>query len=491
MVFFMGMAAITIDLGRVYLSYRQLQSASDAAALAGAYAIPVPGDNPSTFVTQYSAATGDKNAYTDLSNVSLVSGFPYYDCYSPLGITCVTNTAVGKPANRIIVEMQATVPLTFARVLGLDSMTISTASTAAMKGGPNGPFNVAIIVDTTGSMGSSDPGSTCKLSRIQCALSGIQVFLQDLSPCATNLTSCGTVTNGNVPNPVDEVSLFVFPGVTKASAPDDYCNGTARGSAPQITTVPYAVGFPASPAETYQVVGFSSDYKTSDATTALNTTSDLVLASAGGPPCGGLQSHGGYGTYYASVIYAAQAALAAQAAARPLSQNVMIILSDGDATATASSGSNSDFAATNGVLIHGSGSGTLKDNLTTYMSNMAECQQAVQAARLAATATPVATTIYTVSYGSEDSGCASDSGVSMPGVGLPNITPCTTMQQMALNAGSATADPSKFFSDYSGVQGAGTCVGTAQPTSNLNEIFGYIASDLTHARLIPTPNPVP
>ncbi len=61
------------------------------------------------------------------------------------------------------------------------------------------------------------------------------------------------------------------------------------------------------------------------------------MIAAGGAGCTGITAPGGEGTYYAQVIYAAQAALVAQQTANPGSQNAMIILSDGNATASATS----------------------------------------------------------------------------------------------------------------------------------------------------------
>ena len=43
MVLFLGMAGLTIDLGRAYVCYRELQASTDAAALAGAYAMTQSG----------------------------------------------------------------------------------------------------------------------------------------------------------------------------------------------------------------------------------------------------------------------------------------------------------------------------------------------------------------------------------------------------------------------------------------------------------------
>ncbi len=474
LVFVLGMAALAVDLGNVYCSYRQLQSATDAAALAGASALSSPGATSTTVTAaaiQYSALVGDKNYYPNLQNIAMRAGYPQLNCLSSLGIACPTPA----DANAVTVKTQATVPLYFASIFGFSTMNISTEATAAMRGAPNGPFNVVIILDTTASMASSDGGSECSGSRISCALSGVQTLLEDLSPCSINLASCGTVTAGNVTNPVDQVSLMVFPAVTAATASDAYCTG---GSPSSISTQPYGTAESPSPyplpggpsPNTYQIVPFSSDYKSSDTVTTLTATSNLVKAVGGASGCAGLYPKGGAGTYYAGVIYAAQASLVTQQLARPTAQNVIIILSDGDANAATPK----DFAYP--PLINGKGTNTNGNNLGTYMSNIDQCQQAVVAAQAAAAA---GTTVYSVSYGSEASGCTTDTTNLAP-LNMKGITPCQTMQYIA-------SDPTKFFSDYKGGGGSGTCVSASQPVSNLNQIFGIIAADLTHARLIPVP----
>ncbi len=125
-----------------------------------------------------------------------------------------------------------------------------------------------------------------------------------------------------------------------------------------------------------------------------------------------MQSPGGEGTYYAGAIYAAQASLVAAKAANPGSQNVMIILSDGDSNASKAQLAGS-ASTTSGV----------------YPSTKNQCHQAVTAAQAA---TAAGTMVYTVAYGADSSGCSTDS---------PSISPCQTMQQMA-------SDSAKFFSDY-------------------------------------------
>ena len=149
--------------------------------------------------------------------------------------------------------------------------------------------------------------------------------------------------------------------------------------------------------------------------------------------CAGLQDPGGQGTYYAGAIYAAENLLLAEQAARPGTQNAMIILSDGAATA-----SQSQMAST-------AGSGG------TYPSYNNECQQAVTAATWAATQGTGGTRMYAVAYNSQTSGCTTD--VS------PYTSPCYTMQHMASNA-------AYFYSDINSTSSGCTAPEYRNPLSH-------------------------
>lgn len=81
------------------------------------------------------------------------------------------------------------------------------------------------------------------------------------------------------------------------------------------------------------------------------------------------------------------------------------------------------------------------------------------------------TLVYSISYGSETSGCATDS---------PAITPCNTMEQVS---SSPTGGPYFFSIPYS--NGTGTVCSGAQPITALYQVFTTIAGDLTNSRLIP------
>ena len=172
-----------------------------------------------------------------------------------------------------------------------------------------------------------------------------------------------------------------------------------------------------------------------------------------------MQARGGYGTYLAQAITAAQAALVAEKTAFPTSQNVLIVLSDGDSNASCT-------IAVAGICTVGQMPGGSTTS-GTYMSTLQQCHQAVTAATAA---TNAGTRVYTVAYGAAASGCITDTA--------PAITPCQTMERMA-------SSPGYFFSDYTATGGSSSCISASQPVTNLNQIFQVIAGDLTVSKLIP------
>lgn len=127
LVALIGLAGLTMDAGRLLLTYRTLQATADDAALAGA--ITLPANNATTVATQYSALTGDANARPLLHGTTMVSGYPMAKCLSSLqsqGYVC------NSPANgnAVQVKQQITVPVLFMRVLGFQQMTLTAVSTA-------------------------------------------------------------------------------------------------------------------------------------------------------------------------------------------------------------------------------------------------------------------------------------------------------------------------------------------------------------------------
>jgi hypothetical protein len=219
-----GFGALAVDVGYLFYAQSALQTSANAAAMAGAQDIGIGSGTPYTTATYYSAVAGNANAQGNLtvtmSNTGLPSPnntYPLLHCYNEGGACSTVQTPSMAPtgANGIMVEQQATVPLFFGRIL-MPSVTLSARAVALGKGGVPQPLNVMFVIDTTGSMATQDcSGNT---TRIDCARNGIKTLLGELWPCASNLANCGTATNGNVANPVDEVGLMQFPGVESVPA---------------------------------------------------------------------------------------------------------------------------------------------------------------------------------------------------------------------------------------------------------------------------------
>ncbi len=129
----LGLAGLVMDLGRVIYAYQELQAATQAAALAGGTVLS--NDTAAEAIataTNYSAANGDLNASSNLTNVTMVTGYPKVECLTSIGTVCSASPA---DANAIAVSEQATVPMLFAKALGISSMQIAATATASGTGG--------------------------------------------------------------------------------------------------------------------------------------------------------------------------------------------------------------------------------------------------------------------------------------------------------------------------------------------------------------------
>ena len=348
LVVLLSMSALVLDLGNVYVAYQQLQVATQAAALAGARLLnTATAAQAEAAAQQYSAlASTDYNAHPNLTSVTMVTNNT--SCLTTTGVVCYSSSG----ANAIVVKEKATVKTFFARLFGVNSLTIYATATASAKGGTRMPYNVMMVLDTTSSMGTTKD-STCTVPGIsgsptaeECAQYGIQQLLNQLSPCAQSLANCGPFTSGNTANPVDMVGLMVFPGLCSTTLSGSSC---PTASSLTLTPSPYAsddYGCPTTAPTTttynnnpaYLVLPLQSDYRTSDLASALNggtSGSNLVKAvGAGVGTCPGVTTPGGQGTFYAGAIAEAQSYLTSSGVARTNAQNVMILLSDGNAGAS-------------------------------------------------------------------------------------------------------------------------------------------------------------
>ncbi len=545
------MAVSTVEVAHVYYAYRQLVQSTNEATLAGAQAMSDALDNTASLgaytaevtaaVKQFSSVSpGGLNASSMLSNATIstqtlfcsstMSASPFYvECQTPPGGTTGYNA--------ISVKQTAKVNLWFGGLVGMPSMTMSATASASMKGGSDIPYNLAVIMDTTSSMTSTIKGDKdCTTSQISCAVAGLEDMLVTMDPCALS-TTCTSSTPY-----VDDVALFVFPPAAYSSTGNyepEYC-GTGGSTVPynfvNVTTGTnqnLAISTTGTDAGEYEIIPFNDVYKTSD-TSGLAVASALAESvGASGSGCTGLSAPGGQGTYYAQVIYAAQAQLALQKSANPTSKNVMIILSDGDATAcnlqaNSAAGGNascnsgkSQLVAENCPSITTANDSTKNGTISsttpcvgsytgqplngtvatvtinskqvtiqpagyqspTYPSALGECGQAVQAAQLA---TAAGTQVYTIGFGSETSGCATDAqyttssgstnGAEAWPSGPYSGTPCNAIAAMA-------SDVNHFYSDNSG--GCPALSPTNANFTSLAQIFQAITNGLSTPRMIP------
>jgi hypothetical protein len=474
---FLGMGGLTLDLGRAFVAYHELQASTDAAALAGGYAMSLSNATTTSVTNAVDALSsvpanasqgiaGGANTSPNLPNASMAT--PLFKCLSAVTNMGVICSASPLGYNAIQVKQSVTIPTFFIRALGIlgvsaaKSLTLTATSTASMRGAANAQYNVAVVIDTTASMGSADSDKNCGsyTTRISCALAGVQSLLSFLTPCTASSTS--TNCTG-----FDQVSLFTYPNVQASTASNDTtCPTSDPTILPYSTPTPGATwSAPTGAAATYQITGYVDNYSTTNKVGgAINPSSVLGIATGAGvgtktKPCSGLQTPGGEGTYFAGAIYAAASSLVAAQAANPSSQNALVILSDGDATAT---------------------SGHMSGTLTTsglYPSLKDQCKQAVTAAQYA-NGLPN-TTVFSIAYGSASSGCSSDAYNKSSNPNGTNITPCQTMQQMA-------SDASTFYSDAGTTQNNGQCVSAVNGNfSSLQQIFQNVADHLTYSRLIP------
>lgn len=183
-------AALVVDFGRAYVVKRQLQAVADAAALAGAQALPNIA-NAQALASSY--GSGGKNPVSYAVAEATPAAVCLRDVYCAQG-----------GANGVQVIESADVPTTFAKIFGLDHIHVSVRSTAC---GPCGakPLDIAVVVDRTGSMAGN----------VQDLQSGVQTFLRMLDP------------------QLDRVALLVLPPGDPCRSPgDDPYGSTSYLAAP-------------------------------------------------------------------------------------------------------------------------------------------------------------------------------------------------------------------------------------------------------------------
>ncbi|MGY3483145.1 Flp pilus assembly protein TadG [Bradyrhizobium sp. USDA 4011] len=427
-----GMSGFAVDVGVVLSARQALQANTNAAVLSGAYQWSKTGGTESAALN----TAQNWNVAHPVSNVSGITSTASAVCVGPSQTSGLPTCGNGVN-NTVVLKQTGTVPTYFIKLLGFTSWTVSASAAAAKAGNPTKPLNVMFVLDTTASMTSSD-GTNCKVpgksgpSRLDCALYGVQLVLKQLN------------------TQYAKVGLMVFPGMSQTWSP---CGS------PKIT--PYG-----SPSIVYQIIHNALDTDFATTVGNLNHSSNFIKAigdnSGGFNGC--LQAPGGEGTFYAQAISAAQTALQSEGATAR--QNVIILLSDGEASVDQTKNPpqmNSTYAAT-----------ACSPSTVCGRHDAQMCNQAVVNAQ---TATAAGTWVYAIFYGSgagtacPKQGSGSSTIYDSPNGKNANVwTSCTAMQKIA-------SDQTRFYSTNS------NCSSINQYT-DVATAFQQVGSTLTQPRLV-------
>jgi Flp pilus assembly protein TadG len=310
MVVLIAMVGFAVDVGHAYLVQRQLQSGVDAAALAGAQHLPEPA--PVTQVaTDYGPSPGKKNAVTTVDNaqttvtMKCISGVP--GCSSQFGTY-----------NAVNVKATSDVPTIFARVIGIDKLTVSASATACSPCSAK-DLDIMLVLDRTGSMcqrsnGADDHPACTDLAN---AKEGIRTFLSFMDPT------------------LDHVGLSVFPPAYSAN---NRCQ-TPTNSAERYGYDRWYPSWTTGPANQtpglYAIASLEDDYLVSNGSGGWNlaspSQSPLINFVGNSPQTPGCIQAAGT-TAYANAIDEAQHELDVHG--RGNVQDVIVFLSDGAANTT-------------------------------------------------------------------------------------------------------------------------------------------------------------
>ncbi len=499
---------LAVDLGRAYVVRANLQNYANAMALAAAGDVYNTSllNNASAWATTYSASTGNYNYNSALGSIAPTITPVCVNILLTGGGTCSSSS----PANAVKISETATINTYFMKLFGVPTLTVTANSTASTMGAAQ-PWNVAILVDATDSMATTD--SNCGgLSEFQCAEQGIGTLLASVNPCKSGYSSCTPTSHSQF-----RVSLFQMPNASYNSSM--YTSPCSIGwsnvqytlpitnptSSSGYTNIKYSSGS-SNFTGTYQISNWTSGYYSpgSASTGGLNT-SDPLIAEVGYTNSGGtfqagcLPDNGGESSYQASAIYAAMAALESEQHAVSGSQNAIIVLTDAQAQATSAKFPGAGYSASpnrcqrrlqHRLLALQQQKPGRRLTKGTYPDFNDECQQMIVAAQAAKTA---GMRVYSVAYGSQSSGCTSSSGGTDSALVLTpsqvsslnynfgsvsNLTPCITMENVA-------SSMDYFYSDYTKSGSGSTCQDASHTVVSLKDIFLSIAGSFTNPRLLP------
>jgi hypothetical protein len=281
----LGIAAFSIDVGYAYYAKRQLQSATDAAALAGALDLP----NATTAVSTATSYASD-NTPTNLS-----FNFTYQVSCTATAILATGCSASVNP-NQLTVSATGQTSTWFARIFGINHFDVSAHANACSPCAST-PVDIVIAIDRTGSMCTpTDAQGNC--TDLDNAKDGVRTMLNMLNPPST------------------QIGMVAFPPVQDTAA--------SACAAPYNSLGNNGYDGYDSASRGYVTDTIGGSYKTGN---VLDTSSGLYLHTVDGPASSCIQ--GGGNTSYSEALRQAQSELLTNG--RPNVPNYIVFLTDGEA----------------------------------------------------------------------------------------------------------------------------------------------------------------
>jgi hypothetical protein len=297
LVALLGIAAFAIDVGYAYYAKRQLQSAVDASALAGAQDLPNV-TSATSVASSYAAENTPPNLSYDFNYQAKCTN------------TSVIATGCDPSVNPNALEVTGTgqTPTWFARLFGMDHFDVSAHAIACSPCSAT-PVDVVIAIDRTGSM-CSPTGRAGECTDLDNAKDGVRTMLGILNP------------------PYAKIGMVAFPPVQST--------GTDPCSSPYNSVAGGYDGYDA-PDRGYVTDSMNTAYKTPGG--ALNPSSGLYLHTQDGNSAACIQAGGN--TSYSEALRQAKAELDTNG--RVNVPDYIVFLTDGEANIGSVYGPNTSY----------------------------------------------------------------------------------------------------------------------------------------------------
>jgi Flp pilus assembly protein TadG len=285
LVVLLGISAFAIDIGYAYYAKRQLQSAVDAAALAGAQDLP-NATNAIATAQSYAAANTPSNVSFTLT----------YETKCTATAVIATGCSAAVNPNALVVTATATTTTWFSGLFGIKHLDVSTHANACSPCSST-PVDIVVAIDRTGSMCDQTDSGGCR--DLNNAKDGVRTMLRILNP------------------PYAEVGMVAFPPVQATS--------TSACAAPYNSLGNNGYDGYDVASRGYVTDSMATDYKKADGT--LNSSSGLYLHTQDGRANACIQAGGN--TSYSEALRQAQAELDDNG--RPNVPDYIVFLTDGEA----------------------------------------------------------------------------------------------------------------------------------------------------------------